>query len=783
MLNERTIGFVPLRNPDSDETVEVSAFPLLSAVSPEVSPNYRTRIIGGCKGKAWLTLSDLHDLDLGCTFDENSLIVEISLPPGMRSISLHGRKRRRGTSGFFGATERGKSLAPAQPSGYINFLGQASYSQNQATGISKRAPFTLFTDCMFDFGTFYTEGEILFKEGWDSKVEISNVRLLRDDPEKMDLVSFGQVEFPTIGLQTHRYLLGLCVDRTSDFRPDMFRTPEKSIDWVLLEPSTVEVYIDNLLFRHFRRLDPGPHRLRGIKLPVGRHEIELIITGRSGLVETRSYEVFSSANMLPPGTAESAFAVGIPRGNDILDFDYKTPGILYRRRTGITTAATSGWGILASTNGLQLDGEITATHGIGDLTVNVATIARIQTMPGARLKVNQQIRNLDGSNMSFGGQLETRTWEQRATADNGLPVRYDIYASIGKQIRTIKTSLRASGGQVESGNFDRSLGCAISTRAFGVYASFTAENSISRGLNRPTTVGLTLSFSNSQSLRIPGTAQSINFGLSLPNPTVNAGWSRTGTGRATQFHPSLGLQASQQVTVGQFGLNHKSPWTEFSAGSSIANRDGDAVIQAKCTLRSALVFAGHTLAISTPISEGGFVILMPHDNLKGYKAGVSGGLGDDIRYPVLLGRCVVPDLVRYTQRTVTPVARDLPLGLDLPAIGFSVKPGLMNGYRYTFGATASCVVSGLLLDPEGEPVSMQGLIVSRVDAAQGGHNEDELKYAVAGRNGKFIIDDIQPAQYIVSMITDPSLSTLLLVPEGTIGWYDIGSIALAPSSE
>ena len=789
VLNERTIGFIPLRNPDSDATVEISSFPLLSTLSLHTTQEYCARIVRECEGKSWVTSSELRDLGIGSTFDENSLVLEITVPPGDRAISLHGRKRKRGSSGFIGDAEAEKNLAPFQPSGYINVLGSVSHERNDATGTSERSPFIVFTEGMFDFGTFHTQADILLQEGWDSGVEISNFRLMRDDSAGMDLVSLGQVEFPTLGAQSHRYLLGLCVDRTADFRPDMFRSPEKSIGWVLLEPSEVKVFIDGVVVRHFRRLDPGPHRLRGIKLPVGRHEIELQITGRSGVVENRSHEVFASANMLQPGSVESAFAVGLPRGSDIRDVNYRIPGILYRRRTGITTAATSGWGILASPDGLQLDGEITATHGIGDLTVNAATIARIQTMPGAMLQVSQQIRNRGGRSMSFGGQIETRSWEQstRSTqTDNRLPVGYRIHANGGiMPIEGIRINLRASGGQGQSDSrsFDRSLGGSISTRVFGAYAGLTADTSVIGGQKRPTTLFLTLSFSNSQSLRIPGTAQSIHLGLNLPTPSVSAGWSRTAVGGATRFQPRLGIRANQQTVQGSFGLDHKSPWTKFSTSGSIANRGEGAAINTQYTLSSALVFAGHTLALSTPISRGGFVILTPHDNLKAYKSGVGGGLGDEIHYPVVLGRAVVPDLVSYTQRTVTPLAVDLPVGLDLPPIGFDVKPGLMNGYRYTFGATASCVVSGILLDPQGEPVRLEGLTVSRADAAQEGHKQEELKYSVAGRTGKFIIDDVQPAQYIISMITDPSLSALILVPEGTTGWYDIGTVALAPSSQ
>ena len=788
MLNERTVGFIPLRNPDSDATVEISSFPLLSTVRLHTTLECCARIVRGCEGKSWVTSAELRNLGLGCTFDENSLVLAITVPPGDRPISLHGRQRRRGSSGFIGHEGAEKNLAPTQPSGYINIYGTVSYMENHAIGTSRRSPLAVFTEGMFDFGTFYTQADVLVREGWDSEVEISNFRLMRDDPAKMDLVSFGQVECPTLGFQDNRYLLGLCVDRTADFRPDLFRSPEKSIEWVLLEPSEVEVFIDDLSVRRFRRLGAGPHRLRGIRLSVGRHEIELKITGRSGVVETRSYEVFASANMLRPGSVESAFAVGLPRGSDIRDFDYTSPAILYRQREGITTAATSGWGLLASPDGLQVDGEITATHGIGDLTVNAATIARIQTMPGARLQVSQQFRNHSGRNMSVGGGIETRTWDQRAgvkRADKRPPLSYRIHAAGGMAIRGLRMTLRAAGGQgaTESRSFDRSVGGSISTRLFGAYAGLNAETSVIGGEKRPSTIFFSLSFANSQTLRIPGTAQSIHFGINLPNPSVSGGWSRTAAAGATRFQPRLGVRVDQQTVQGSFGLEHRSPWSRFSTSGSITNREEGAIINTQYNLRSALVFAGHTLALSTPISRGGFVILTPHDNLKGYEAGVGGGLGDEIRYPVFLGRSVVPDLISYTQRTVTPVALDLPLGLDLPAIGFDVKPGLMNGYRYTFGATASCVVSGILLDPKGEPVRLQGLTVTRANATQEGHTEEELKYSVAGRNGKFIIDDVKPAQYIISMITDPSLSALLLVPEGTTGWYDIGSVALAPSSQ
>jgi outer membrane usher protein len=102
-----------------------------------------------------------------------------------------------------------------------------------------------------------------------------------------------------------------------------------------------------------------------------------------------------------------------------------------------------------------------------------------------------------------------------------------------------------------------------------------------------------------------------------------------------------------------------------------------------------------------------------------------------------------------------------------------VRPHYRSGTVVHVGESVSAFVSGILLNPSGEPASLQaGEIVAL----------EETKSApisvFTNRRGKFTADGLQGGRYELRLFGDANARVAFEIAQGTVGQHELGTLRL-----
>lgn len=116
---------------------------------------------------------------------------------------------------------------------------------------------------------------------------------------------------------------------------------------------------------------------------------------------------------------------------------------------------------------------------------------------------------------------------------------------------------------------------------------------------------------------------------------------------------------------------------------------------------------------------------------------------------------------------------ELPVGYDLGAGRFGLRPSLASGYALQVGSAASVSVLGTLLDPAGAPVALMGGQAIDLDDPQA-----PPVTVLSNSVGRFAAQPLRPGRYRIRMFTTPPLVAEISVGEDAIGLLDVGTLTL-----
>ncbi len=221
---------------------------------------------------------------------------------------------------------------------------------------------------------------------------------------------------------------GAGFSREFSLDPYFVRFPGTGISGVFLNPTTIDIYVNNSLLAQ-EKLPPGPFEIKNLPVPVGAGGTRIVARDIFG----RQYEITSayyiSSGLLSKGVTEYTYEVGKRRDNlGIQNWEYGPLGFLGLHRIGL-----NDW----ITGGLRLEGTSDVLSGGPILTTRLGKFGEFETSVGVSHDIDHGgLAGLAGYNyisQKFGGGFSFR-------------VMSDHYATLGIRAVDDRAILDSSAG-------------------------------------------------------------------------------------------------------------------------------------------------------------------------------------------------------------------------------------------------------------------------------------------------------------------------------------------------
>jgi outer membrane usher protein len=604
-------------------------------------------------------------------------------------------------------------------------------------------------------GLFTLEGEGNYHE--EDRFTREGTRIVYDDLPTATRWQIGDVNLTSMGLQGGSAILGLNMQREyGTLARGRTIRPQGRGRFRIERPSTVDIIINGQSRRQLQ-LQPGVYDIDDLSLRQGQNNVQLIVEDEDGRVETLNLSQFFDGQLLSQDAQEFGISAGIRSQADGNDYRYladEGAGSAYYR-TGVMDNLTLGANAQADVDVGQVGTEIITATPLGIFAIDAAVSNTWDDNNiGASFDLDYRLSDIvfgdwDAEDRSFDFSIEANTPD---------------FASIG-DLTTDSSWMRLDA------NMRQSFG-PRATIGFGAGYDFRRDNekdrySLTSSLSYALAPGASLSTQVGYE-----SAQSVND--DSPNLFAFLGFSyRLGDGGrlATQYRTEDNVASisygnsyfGDGVGSVDFSTDAERSDDDSNASASLgytANRfyieaeqsadfttDFGRMTNDRTSLRldTAFVFADGAFGFTRPVSDS-FAIISSHSSLEGRpvlveQAATGTGSDADIFFPA-----VINDLSSYADRTIAYDVADLPLGYDLGAGNFIVKPGYKSGYNLVAGSDFSVTVIGKLLDADGEVVSLsagQAVLADDPDAV--------TVTVFTNRTGRFVAQGLKPGVWNVSI--------------------------------
>ncbi len=218
----------------------------------------------------------------------------------------------------------------------------------------------------------------------------------------------------------------------------------------------------------------------------------------------------------------------------------------------------------------------------------------------------------------------------------------------------------------------------------------------------------------------------------------------------SDFGSGLAFSGNYYANFGEFGLSHFGDFAD-DFGSSQSQRT---------TLRMASSFAiaGDAVAIGRPIYDS-FAIVKPHKTLEGTSIQLDPAPGGHVADTEPFGSALHPSLNSYSERTITIDAPTAEAGADLGTGSFRIVPLYRSGYKLIVGSDYHLTAIGVLVGPDGKPVSLASGTITEAG------KDNPIKYEIfTNREGKFGIPNLAPGEWKLEMYDEFRSTAVIEIP-------------------
>lgn len=715
-------------------------------------------------------------------YDGGDQVVKVTVPAAARKprdLSVLER----------GAAARTYTIIPqADLSAQMNMRAAVEYlSTPSAFGDTGLGPLSVSAEPAINWKGWVVEGEVYYREDAYHTISRGPVRVVHDFTDLGVRAQAGDVSMAVINNQVGRAVGGLTVAKNFAIRPYDLVQPGGSREFILENPSMVEVIINGRPTRTFR-LEPGPYNLNNFPGASGTNDVQIRITDAYGREQTIDFPFFFDSQLLAAGVQEYGYTIGLPStvSRDRYHYDKDNPTFSGYHRVGVTDNITVALGTQIDTKETSVTAEALMATGWGTFGLEPAAYLRrkdwdsTQTAAakkqgyaatlryrsysnGASVLDNQsitaQLSWYDPNYRSFGSTFVNDT-KLDASARISQPLFENLTASLGGRYRMVRGDSTVDNYSIdfalrrrlfETGNVDLTFSHgkdSLGTKETGVYLStrFIFDGGRqSAGLNVDTITKQQRLDWRYSSLY---TVNALSGGLELLNEKGRVGDQIQGNLNYTNQR----FETQVRHSVVQRGLND---------ASGVENRT-------QLTAATALVFADGHYGVTRPVTNS-FAVIVPHPRLKDMDVGVD---PVDDRYAAetdWLGVPIVPNISAYLVRPILLDVPDAPANYDLGDDRPAVQPGYRSGTIVTIGTDAVVTLVGNLTLPDGKPAALLSGTLRPV----GIKDAKELAF-FTNRAGLFRIDSVRPGDWLLAVHGSDSAPIPISVAKDAEGEVKLG---------
>ena len=774
-LNGREIGLVPARvaaNPAASE-VDVVRLTALIGEAVQEGPLEKVRALAGQDGYG--RPAQLEPGGVEIRIDAGELLVDVTVPPALRRVtSLSVVNRADAARGYL-------ALPPASLSAYTNIRAAVEYfafpADDKPDG---REPLRVSFENAVNWKGWLVEAEAFYREDGAKRWSRGPARLVHDFVDKAVRVQLGDLNYPVAGYQVGRGMAGLSVSRNFSLQPYRSVQPAGRQEFVLENPSVVEVRVNGRPTRTFR-LDPGPYNLSDFPGTTGTNDIEVRITDGFGRQQQYLFPFFFDSQLLAPGVHEFSYAIGYPSvfASERVDYDTAKPTFSGFHRAGISDQLTVGAGVQADKDQTVVGTEVTYTTPVGTFTLE----------PGASFGAT---RGMQASLRYRDFRTGEEFWQQR-TVSAQATWRDAAYGALGNIDPRNSTSydLSARIGQPVMQDLTATLsGRYQLVRDPALVDGYSVDFSLRHRLARSGSVDLTLSKARLTSgeteegaylsLRytFDGGRQSAGLSVDTADRERRLDWRYQDLrvidawnlyADVTQRAGPDRVQGAASYTHQRFLASVRHDWAQrlVTGGQAPENRT-------TLNLATALAFADGHVALTRPVSNS-FAIVVPHPRLDGKQIGVDPSGGRFSAQSDFLGPPVIPNISAYLVRPLLLDVPEAPLGYDIGEDRPAVVPGNRTGTLVPVGTDASVALDGVLSGPDGEPAALLSGILRPVGDAAG---RQQLRF-FTNRKGRFRVEAVRPGRWEIVLEGVEAKPVPVTVPAEAEGVIKLDPVTLA----
>jgi outer membrane usher protein len=768
MFGNIVLGEPEARFTESGQIRDLAGSRIRELLQPIVVPAVLAELKASETAAGFLPVSGFRDAGLEAEYDSRHLALRVFIPFELRTVAAVSIAARRPP------TDGVPLKPPAATSAYVNLRAASDYRW-KGIGESGRQSATLDFDGAFRFFDTVLEGTATYREQSLHPWSRGDVRLVKDFPDDINRLIFGDLAYSTAGFQNFEQAGGISFARNFDLQPYHVKSSTAERTFTLTRRSDVDVIVNGRRVRTIT-LEPGRYNLRDLPLASGTNDVAVRITDEVGRTETIRFPFVFDTNLLAEGEHDFSYALGARSETSPSGKNYETTDPVFSafHALGADDHLTLGANLQAVERHRVIGAEarLGTVFGIfrGDLAFSHSSyaptdiVARLQyrfTEPQTPETLN---RNLLTS-LTWRGEsflpLGSTEASNPASLDAGMVYGQELpdgwYGSIGASVQFDRS------GDPDTRTYDvsvsRRLTDSLSLDIFG-------RRETRPGLGTETSALIAISWIPPQS------RQRISVQRDTADRSTRVDWSYTPT--QTVGGLQADIAAEKRPASGQEELRGDLTYTDYRYEVQVLHqevRNNGAETESESALRlgTALVFAGGHMAVSRPVSDS-FLLVAPHESLAASKIHVNEVSGHPRARTDSLGPAVLPQLPSYYVHRVTYDVPDLPQGYALGDQIFNVQPPYRSGTVIVAGSGASISVEGTLLDGGGAPIDLQLGSVVFLDSV-----EPETRRFFTDRTGRFQITGLAPGRYELRL-QGADVHVRFAIPEGASGIRALGDI-------
>lgn len=704
---------------------------------------------------------DLIPFGINIFYDTKKLQLNLEIPMELRKTETISFIKQGGNTK--------NVIHPSDFSAYFNL-----YSEHNYDWTTNKSLINSSFDYVSNYKSWVFETESTYSNRPKISHEYGDFTITKDFTEHdLRLIFLDQSNLYS-GFQASASFAGLSLSRSFSMRPNMDNRITAQKNFLLEQPSTVEIRINNNRYRTIR-LSPGRYHLSDLPISVGINDITLIIIEDSGRTRSIEFPFFSHSTLLKAKQHEFSYSLGYPSSG--YENKYNTDHLFLSmyHKYGYSDTLTYGLNLQTLNNNILLGGEFHEAGPAGNFSVLQAISKSSDNTTGSAYSLThwyQNAINNSYSTPSYETNLSyfTDSFSSPDSTSNNLHLKSDLSSGISQQINN-STSLvlraRHQTSHIKNGN-NKDINIYMNH-----HISSKASWNLSLNWNRSSRVADNYSINISYNYAFSNKRDRLQLNFDSSNLRKEINWNHSPESNHNEFAIETNLVDS--ISDKKIGAMATYSGNRFNSSIELihnTNKTTDVKNQiSKINFSSALTYTGGHYGISRPVTDS-FAIIAPHNNLEGRSIVVDRHNNDYTAISDSIGPAVIPDLIAYRYRTISIDIENLPIGYSIGNRIHKLIMGYKSGTLVPIGSDANIILKGRITN-NGNPVA---LTVGRLSLI----NQSSYKPVTffTNRKGIFQAVGLKPGHYNLQLLGYDDAYQLITIKPDVQGVYNIGTIRL-----